>query len=141
VIYVGDYPDSARLNNKERSASLWVREAEVRARAGSGRVVAVFEPRSNTMKLGTMQDRLAASLAGADLVFCYAKGLGWDPSRALAHLGARASTYQDLGAMLEALGHALAPGDHVLVMSNGGFGGVHEKLLARLRERPMRASA
>jgi UDP-N-acetylmuramate: L-alanyl-gamma-D-glutamyl-meso-diaminopimelate ligase len=115
--------------------------AGLRAHARGGRVVAVFEPRSNTMRLGTMQDRLAASLAGADLVFCYGKGLGWDPASALAPLGNRASTYQDVGAMVEALGQALAPGDQVLVMSNGGFGGVHEKLLARLRERPVRASA
>ncbi|MEO7742409.1 MAG: UDP-N-acetylmuramate:L-alanyl-gamma-D-glutamyl-meso-diaminopimelate ligase [Usitatibacter sp.] len=115
--------------------------AGLRARARGGRVVAVFEPRSNTMKLGTMQDRMARSLAGADLVFCYARGLGWDPARALAPLGGRASTHQDLAAMVEALARALAPGDHVLVMSNGGFGGVHEKLLARLRARPVRASA
>ncbi len=115
--------------------------AGLRAHARGRRVVAVFEPRSNTMKLGTMQDRMARSLAAADLVFCYAKGLGWDPARALAPLGDRASTHQDLDAMVEALARTLGAGDHVLVMSNGGFGGVHEKLLARLRARPVRASA
>ena len=115
--------------------------AGLRARARGGRVVAVFEPRSNTMKLGTMQDRLAPSLAAADLVFCYARGLGWDPARALAPLGDRASTHQDLASMVEILASTLQAGDHVLVMSNGGFGGVHEKLLARLRSRPVRASA
>jgi UDP-N-acetylmuramate: L-alanyl-gamma-D-glutamyl-meso-diaminopimelate ligase len=104
----------------------------LRTRVGDARIVAVFEPRSNTMKLGTMQDRLAKSLAGADVVACYAKDLGWDPEHALAPLGTRAATYRDLDAMVEALARQLRPGDHVLVMSNGGFGGVHERLLARL---------
>ena len=116
--------------------------AGLRSRVGPGaRIVAVFEPRSNTMKLGTMQERMAASLAGADLVFCYAHNLGWDPARALAPLGAKAAAYADLDAMLDALVAVLAPGDHVLVMSNGGFGGVHEKLLERLRSHGRRASA
>ena len=88
---------------------------------GDARIVAVFEPRSNTMKLGTMQDRLAPSLAGADLVYCYANDLGWDPAHALAPLGTRAATHHDLDAMIEALARQRpARGDHVLVMSNGG---------------------
>jgi UDP-N-acetylmuramate: L-alanyl-gamma-D-glutamyl-meso-diaminopimelate ligase len=99
---------------------------------GRARIIAVFEPRSNTMKLGTMQDRLASSLSDADLVFCFAKHLGWDPSHALAALGTRAYTHLDMGAMVETLGRMLQPGDHVLVMSNGGFGGVHEKILQRV---------
>jgi UDP-N-acetylmuramate: L-alanyl-gamma-D-glutamyl-meso-diaminopimelate ligase len=84
------------------------------------------------MKLGTMQGALARSLAGADLVYCYARDLGWDPARALAPLSSRAAIYHDLPAMIEALGHVLRPGDHVLVMSNGGFGDIHRKLLERL---------
>ena len=106
--------------------------AGLRHRVGAQRIVAVFEPRSNTMKLGTMQGLLAKSLAGADLVYCYADNLGWDPARALAPLSTRAAIYHDLGPMVEALGHVLRPGDHVLVMSNGGFGGVHARLLQRL---------
>jgi UDP-N-acetylmuramate: L-alanyl-gamma-D-glutamyl-meso-diaminopimelate ligase len=106
--------------------------AGLRTRVADARIVAVFEPRSNTMKLGTMQDRLARSLAGADLVFCYAGGIGWDPAHALAPLGTRATLHQDMAAMVEALAQALRPGDHVLVMSNGGFGDVHGQLLARL---------
>ena len=109
--------------------------AGLRARVGGARIVAVFEPRSNTMKLGTMHERLARSLAGADVVFCYARDLGWDPAHALAPLGARATTHTDLAAMLEAIVPTLRRGDHVLVMSNGGFGGVHEKLLDRLAAR------
>ncbi|HET9579025.1 MAG TPA: UDP-N-acetylmuramate:L-alanyl-gamma-D-glutamyl-meso-diaminopimelate ligase [Usitatibacter sp.] len=107
----------------------------LRTRIGGARIVAVFEPRSNTMKLGTMQDRLARSLAGADLVVCYAKDLGWDPGHALAPLGTRAFVHHDLDLLVEAVARQLEPGDHVLVMSNGGFGGVHERLLERLRQR------
>jgi UDP-N-acetylmuramate: L-alanyl-gamma-D-glutamyl-meso-diaminopimelate ligase len=106
--------------------------AGLRRRVGTARIVAVFEPRSNTMKLGTMQSRLAKSLEGADLVYCYASHLGWDPERALAPLSSRAAIYSELEPMIDALGHVLRGGDHVLVMSNGGFGGIHAKLLARL---------
>jgi UDP-N-acetylmuramate: L-alanyl-gamma-D-glutamyl-meso-diaminopimelate ligase len=106
--------------------------AGLRTRVGSARIVAVFEPRSNTMKLGTMQDRLARSLAEADLVFCYAGGIGWDPAHSLAPLGTRATIHQDIEPMVEALARVLRSGDHVLVMSNGGFGNVHGRLLERL---------
>jgi UDP-N-acetylmuramate: L-alanyl-gamma-D-glutamyl-meso-diaminopimelate ligase len=109
--------------------------AGLRHRVGAARIVAVFEPRSNTMKLGTMQGRLAASLAGADLVYCHASNLGWDPARALAPLSTRAAIYHDIEPMVEALGQVLRPGDQVLVMSNGGFAGVHAKLLQRLAQR------
>jgi UDP-N-acetylmuramate: L-alanyl-gamma-D-glutamyl-meso-diaminopimelate ligase len=115
--------------------------AGLRRRVGEARIVAVFEPRSNTMKLGTMQDRLASSLSDADLVFCFARDLGWDPSHALAALGTRAYTHLDMGTMVETLVRQLVPGDHVLVMSNGGFGGVHERLLERLQAQPKRATA
>jgi UDP-N-acetylmuramate: L-alanyl-gamma-D-glutamyl-meso-diaminopimelate ligase len=115
--------------------------AGLRRRVGDARIVAVFEPRSNTMKLGTMQGRLAPSLAGADLVFCYGKDLGWDPVQALSPLGTRASCHDDLGTLVEALAGMVESGDHVLVMSNGGFGGVHDKLLARLRSESQRANA
>ncbi len=115
--------------------------AGLRRRVGDARIVAVFEPRSNTMKLGTMQDRLASSLSDADLVFCFAKDLGWDPSHALAALGARAFTHIDMGTLLETLARALRPGDHVLVMSNGSFGGLHARLLERLAAAPTKASA
>jgi UDP-N-acetylmuramate: L-alanyl-gamma-D-glutamyl-meso-diaminopimelate ligase len=106
--------------------------AGLRKRVGTARIVAVFEPRSNTMKLGTMQSRLAKSLEGADLVYCYASHLGWDPEKALAPLSSRVEIHSELDPMIEGLARALRPGDHVLVMSNGGFGGIHAKLLARL---------
>jgi len=104
----------------------------LRRRVGKARIVAVFEPRSNTMKQGTMQDRLARSFGGADLVYCYAGEIGWDPAHALAPLGSRVSIHEDLDPMIEKLARALRPGDHVLAMSNGGFGNLHGKLLDRL---------
>jgi UDP-N-acetylmuramate: L-alanyl-gamma-D-glutamyl-meso-diaminopimelate ligase len=104
----------------------------LRRRVGSARILAVLEPRSNTMKLGAMKDALPGSLAGADRVFCYSANLGWDVAGALAPLGTAVEVHDDLAALVEAIAGAARPGDHVLVMSNGGFGGIHERLLARL---------
>ena len=87
--------------------------AGLRRRVRKARIVAVFEPRSNTMKLGTMQGLLAKSLDGADLVYCFARDLGWDPVQALAALGTRASIHREITALVEDLGSALQPGDHV----------------------------
>jgi UDP-N-acetylmuramate: L-alanyl-gamma-D-glutamyl-meso-diaminopimelate ligase len=95
----------------------------------SGRILAVLEPRSNTMKLGTMKAALPGSLGQADLTFCYAANLGWDAREALAPLGARAEVHDDLGALVRAVAREARPEDHVVIMSNGGFGGVHAKLL------------
>jgi len=95
----------------------------------------VLEPRSNTMKLGTMKAALPASLAAADRVFCYAANLGWDANATLAPLGARAEVHGDLPALVAAVVADARDGDHVLVMSNGGFGGVHAKLLEALAAR------
>ena len=104
----------------------------LRRKVGPARILAVLEPRSNTMKLGAMKDALPGSLAAADLVFCYAANLGWDVAGALAPLGAKAVVHNDLGALVDAIVAAAKPGDQVLTMSNGGFGGIHDKLLARL---------
>jgi UDP-N-acetylmuramate: L-alanyl-gamma-D-glutamyl-meso-diaminopimelate ligase len=109
--------------------------AGLRHKVGKARILAVLEPRSNTMKLGTMKDALPDSLKAADLVFGYgARGegkdaLGWDLAAALSPLGQKAQTFDDLSALVAAVGAAAKPGDFVLVMSNGGFGGVHQKLL------------
>ena len=84
------------------------------------------------MKLGVMKDELARSLAAADRVYCFAANLGWDPVPVLAPLGARASCHADLDALVEAIAGDSRAGDHVLVMSNGAFGGIHTRLLARL---------
>jgi UDP-N-acetylmuramate: L-alanyl-gamma-D-glutamyl-meso-diaminopimelate ligase len=107
----------------------------LRGRVGGARIIAVLEPRSNTMKLGVWKDSLAASLDRAESVFCYTGNLGWDAAGALASLGAKCSTADDVGALVEAIAREAKSGDHVLIMSNGGFGGIHEKLLTRLARR------
>jgi UDP-N-acetylmuramate: L-alanyl-gamma-D-glutamyl-meso-diaminopimelate ligase len=104
----------------------------LRERIGDARLLAVLEPRSNTMKLGTMKDALPAALSGADRVFCYTSNLGFDAAKALAPLGASAQTHGELEALINAIASEARSGDHVLVMSNGGFGGIHDKLLSRL---------
>ncbi len=110
--------------------------AALRRHVDGARILAVFEPRSATMKRGTMKDALAQSLTAADLVFCYAANLGWDAAASLRPLGARAHTDTDLGSLLDAIVAAAKPGDHVVIMSNGGFGGLHDRLLGRLRPSP-----
>ena len=96
------------------------------------RILAVLEPRSNTMKLGIMKDRLAASLADADRVFCYAANLGWDADAALKPLGDLAHVETNLDVLVNAIAATARTGDQILVMSNGDFGRIHEKLLQRL---------
>jgi len=116
--------------------------AGLRARVGrdNTRILAVLEPRSNTMKLGVMKAQLPASLADADLVFGYGApsgrdALGWNLGEALAPLGGKAHAFDNLDALVKAVVHAARPGDQILVMSNGGFGGVHQKLLDALSAR------
>ena len=109
--------------------------AGLRRKIGSGaasRILAVLEPRSNTMKLGVMKAQLPASLAEVDLAFCHAANLGWDAAEALAPMGERALVADDLGALVKAIIAEARPGDHILVMSNGSFGGIHGKLLDAL---------
>jgi UDP-N-acetylmuramate: L-alanyl-gamma-D-glutamyl-meso-diaminopimelate ligase len=96
------------------------------------RILAVFEPRSNTMKLGTMKAQLPWSLEDADLAFCHAGGLGWDAREALAPMGARAQVADSIDELVRLVVAAAQTGDHLLCMSNGGFGGVHQKLLDAL---------
>ncbi|MGB9093201.1 MAG: UDP-N-acetylmuramate:L-alanyl-gamma-D-glutamyl-meso-diaminopimelate ligase, partial [Gallionella sp.] len=107
--------------------------AGLRRKVGSARILAVLEPRSNTMKLGMMKDALPGSLKDADLAFCYAANLGWDARSALAPLGGKAVVEDQLDALIGKIVAAARRGDHILVMSNGGFGGIHEKLLDRLQ--------
>lgn len=96
------------------------------------RILAVFEPRSNTMKLGAMAAQLPWSLESADLAFCHSAGLGWDAAAALAPMGARARVADAIDPLLRQVVAAARPGDHIVCMSNGGFGGIHQKLLDAL---------
>ncbi|HYR25966.1 MAG TPA: UDP-N-acetylmuramate:L-alanyl-gamma-D-glutamyl-meso-diaminopimelate ligase [Aquabacterium sp.] len=96
------------------------------------RILAVFEPRSNTMKLGTMKAQLPWSLEEADLAFCHSGGLGWDAHEALLEMGERAIVADSIDTLVAKVVKAAQPGDHILCMSNGGFGGIHAKLLQAL---------
>jgi UDP-N-acetylmuramate: L-alanyl-gamma-D-glutamyl-meso-diaminopimelate ligase len=110
----------------------------LRRKLGSqARILAVFEPRSNTMKLGTMKSQLPWALESADLVFCHTAGLDWDAAEALRPLGVgaghKAQVAADIDTLIGQIRAAARPGDHVVCMSNGGFGGIHPKLLAALQ--------
>ena len=112
----------------------------LRRRVGAGRIIAVLEPRSNTMRMGVHRDALAGSLAAADEVWLYIPAdLGWDATPVLAALRCRAHGRGDVNLLAKDLAASLHPGDHVLIMSNGGFGGLHEKLLAALAQAARRA--
>ena len=97
------------------------------------RILAVFEPRSNTMKLGAMAAQLPRALEASDFAFCHAGGLDWDAKAALAPMVDRALVASSIDELLRLVKAKARPGDHVLCMSNGGFGGVHAKLLAVLK--------
>ncbi len=107
----------------------------LRQRVGLQRVLAVFEPRSNTMKLGTMKAQLPWALEEADLSFCLQGNYGWDAQDALAPMGSLAVVADKVDALAAAVIAAAKPGDHVLCMSNGSFGGIHQKLLDGMRTK------
>ncbi|MDH5552955.1 MAG: UDP-N-acetylmuramate:L-alanyl-gamma-D-glutamyl-meso-diaminopimelate ligase [Nitrosomonas sp.] len=104
----------------------------LRSKVGDAKIIAVLEPRSNTMKMGVWKEKLAASLASADHVFCYADQANWDAKAALQSLGDKATCFDDLALLIKAISTMAQPGNQVLIMSNGGFGNIHEKLLGEL---------
>jgi UDP-N-acetylmuramate: L-alanyl-gamma-D-glutamyl-meso-diaminopimelate ligase len=104
----------------------------LRRQVGMGRILAIFEPRSNTMKLGTMKAQLPWSLEEADLAFCHSGGLGWDAVAALKPMGSKAQVGANIDEVIAQVMAKVQPGDHLLCMSNGGFGGIHAKLLTAL---------
>jgi len=107
--------------------------AGLRGRVGEQRIIAVMEPRSATMKMGVHRDTLAHAFAGADRVFVYqAPNVTWDVAGTFSALGSRASVIRDVGALVDAVMAEVRRGDHIVVMSNGGFGGFHEKLIDKL---------
>ena len=105
----------------------------LRAKVGSARILAVLEPRSNTMKLGRMKDALPASLASADAVYFHASGLEWDPVGLFQGIGRSVRAATSVDALVGEIAKEARSGDYIVVMSNGGFGGIHGKLLAALR--------
>ncbi|QJQ52234.1 UDP-N-acetylmuramate:L-alanyl-gamma-D-glutamyl- meso-diaminopimelate ligase [Vitreoscilla sp. C1] len=109
--------------------------AGLRGKIGSARILAVLEPRSNTMKLGTMKAALPESLQDADCVFCYSGGVDWDVQDALSPLGDVLHVEVQLDVLVAQIAAFAQAGDHILVMSNGGFGGIHQKLLEALAQK------
>jgi UDP-N-acetylmuramate: L-alanyl-gamma-D-glutamyl-meso-diaminopimelate ligase len=109
------------------------RQLDANPTTRGARILAAFEPRSNTMKLGTMKQQLPWSLEAADLAFCHTGGLDWDAAQALAPMGARAQVAGSVDTLVAQVRSAARAGDHVVCMSNGGFGGVHAKLLQALK--------
>lgn len=108
----------------------------LRRRVGNSRIIAVLEPRSNTMKMGVHQDTLGPSLTGADEVWLFTPpDLGWDAGPIVASLGRKGHSSRDIGELATALARSARSGDHVLIMSNGGFGGLHGKLLVELERQ------
>jgi len=108
----------------------------LRKRVGTERIIAVLEPRSNTMRMGVHKESLVASLEPADLIYLFAPAdLGWDPAPWFAGLGRRATLCAHLDDIVDQVVAAARPGDHLVVMSNGGFGGIHQKLLDALAAR------
>lgn len=99
------------------------------------RIIAIFEPRSNTMKLGAMSSQLPWSLESADIVYCYDDGLGWDVKAALQPISAKTHVLTDMNALVEQVAAQAQAGDYLLCMSNGGFGGIHGKLLQALQSK------
>jgi UDP-N-acetylmuramate: L-alanyl-gamma-D-glutamyl-meso-diaminopimelate ligase len=107
----------------------------LRRKVGAARILAVFEPRSNTMKLGAMKSQLPWSLEEADLAFCHSGGLGWDAPEALHSMGARAQVADTIDGLVALVRAQVRKGDHILCMSNGGFGGIHQKLATALQSQ------
>ncbi|MFN3785982.1 MAG: UDP-N-acetylmuramate:L-alanyl-gamma-D-glutamyl-meso-diaminopimelate ligase, partial [Thiothrix sp.] len=107
--------------------------AGLRARVGQAKIITLLEPRSNTMRMGTHKAQLPQALQAADTVYLYQPaGLGWDLGDIVTALGEKASLWQDIDALAAHVAQQARAGDHILVMSNGGFGGIHDKLLAYL---------
>lgn len=107
--------------------------AALRRQNGSGRILAVLEPRSNTMKLGVHRQALAQALQGAELSFLLQPaGIGWNVQEAVAPLAERAQVESQVEALVARVVSQSRPGDSILIMSNGAFGGIHDKLLAAL---------
>uniref|UniRef100_UPI0001D63C0F UDP-N-acetylmuramate:L-alanyl-gamma-D-glutamyl-medo-diaminopimelate ligase n=1 Tax=Haemophilus ducreyi (strain 35000HP / ATCC 700724) TaxID=233412 RepID=UPI0001D63C0F len=105
----------------------------LRAKVGQQRILAVLEPRSNTMKMGVHKHELATSLQDADSVFIYQPPtIEWQVSEVLANLAQPAISADDVDELVMRIVQQAKPNDHILIMSNGAFGGIHQKLLTAL---------
>ena len=129
------HPTAIRTTVDGLRRKLAAAEVTREGRVPAPRILAVFEPRSNTMKLGAMKAQLPWSLEQADLSFCHSGGLSWNAAEALAPMGAKARVAATIDELVRQVAEAARPGDHILCMSNGGFGDVHAKLLHALANR------
>jgi UDP-N-acetylmuramate: L-alanyl-gamma-D-glutamyl-meso-diaminopimelate ligase len=132
---VAVYDDFAHHPTAIRTTLDGLRRKLADNQTASHRILAVFEPRSNTMKLGSMKAQLPWSLEPADLAFCHGQGLGWDAGEALAPMGEKAFVAGSIDELVRAVAAAARDGDHIVCMSNGSFGGIHDQLLRMLGER------
>lgn len=108
--------------------------AALRRKAGKNRIIAVMEPRSNTMKMGVHRETLAGSFLEADRVLFYQTAeVKWDLYGQTADLDRRRQVFGDIGAIIDDLANTVQPGDRIIFMSNGNFGGIQQKLIERLQ--------
>ncbi|AMX01898.1 UDP-N-acetylmuramate:L-alanyl-gamma-D-glutamyl-meso-diaminopimelate ligase [Microbulbifer thermotolerans] len=113
----------------------------LRARVGEDRIIALIEPRSNTMRMGVHRNKLAQSCAGADLVLWYQpEGMDWSLAEVVQHSPVPAKIFDNIEAGVESAVNLAGPGTHIVVMSNGGFGGIHQRLIAELENKRGHAS-
>ncbi|MES2917518.1 MAG: UDP-N-acetylmuramate:L-alanyl-gamma-D-glutamyl-meso-diaminopimelate ligase [Pseudomonadota bacterium] len=105
----------------------------LRHKVGPAKIIAVIEPRSNTMRLGAHKENLAPSVAAADQVIWYQpEGLNWDLGPVVADSPVPAVVLNSIEAIIAKVVAEAQPGDQVVIMSNGGFGGIHRKLVDAL---------
>ena len=107
----------------------------LRAHVGEGRVIALIEPRSNTMRQGRHREQLGAAVAAADRVYWYQPpGLAWSLDSVIADSPVPAQLFSDIDALVSDCVEQARPGDRIVIMSNGGFGGIHQRLLGALED-------
>ncbi len=108
--------------------------AGLRQNVGNKRIIAIMEPRSNTMRQGVHQDTLASSLAKADHSLLFQpEGLAWDLVTSTKSLGEKCQVFNDVDSVIAAAVKLAEADDHIVIMSNGGFEGIHQKLISRLQ--------
>ena len=108
----------------------------IRNKVGQQRVIAVLEPRSNTMRMGVHQAALPLALALADQVFLYEPvNANWSLDALSRSLAPKASLSRDIDGLVTQLSEQAGQGDSIVIMSNGGFGGIHDKLISALKRK------
>jgi len=101
---------------------------------GKGKVFAVLEPRSNTMRMGIHKESLSDSWQQADEICLYQpEGLDWSLNDVVAQSRAPANIFSSIDEIIEHLLSQATSGDHILIMSNGGFESIHQRLLEALK--------